>query len=114
MEIIINGVVYVPKSQILFITEDGVEYVDLDKPVWIVNATWLLFEKTARFFVDGIDNSLADVYFKRFSTKEAAEQYILFNQKSLSLNDLLSVWGGDGINSPLFNNFKELAKTKQI
>ena len=52
-----------------------------------------------------------------FSTEELAEEYILMNKPRLSLNDLLSVWGSTNEfdvyeNSPLFKNFKNLAKTK--
>lgn len=52
-----------------------------------------------------------------FSTKESAEEYILMNKPLLSLNDLLSVWSSEKNfdaykNSPMFQNFKNLAKTK--
>lgn len=52
-----------------------------------------------------------------FSTKESAEEYILMNKPLLSLNDLLSVWGNDDSfdvykESPMFQDFKNLAKTK--
>jgi hypothetical protein len=50
-----------------------------------------------------------------FAKRENAEEYILMNKPLLSLNDILSVWG-DGAElfkeSPLFKNFKDLAKTK--
>ena len=52
-----------------------------------------------------------------FSTKESAEDYILLNKPILSLNDLISVWGNNKDfdvykESPMFKNFKNLAKTK--
>lgn len=52
-----------------------------------------------------------------FSTEESAEEYILMNKPCLSLNDLLSVWSSEKDfdaykNSPMFKNFKNLAKTK--
>lgn len=52
-----------------------------------------------------------------FAKRENAEEYILMNKPILSLNDLLSVWGfSDEFDvyksSPLFQNFKNLAKTK--
>jgi len=53
-----------------------------------------------------------------FSTKEAAEEYILMNKLVLSLNDLLSVWGDETAtanyykSAPLFKKFEQLAKSK--
>ena len=50
-----------------------------------------------------------------FAKKEVAEEHILMNKPILSLNDLLSVWGSDVEmykESILFQNFKNLAKTK--
>ena len=50
-----------------------------------------------------------------FKHKENAEEYILMNKPILSLNNLLSVWGSDVEmykESILFQNFKNLAKTK--
>ena len=52
-----------------------------------------------------------------FKYKENAEEYILMNKPLLSLNDLLSVWGNNKDfdvykESPMFQNFKNLAKTK--
>ena len=48
--------------------------------------------------------------------KENAEEFILMNKPSLSLNDLLSVWGSETpsfyANAPLFQNFKNLLKSK--
>ena len=56
-----------------------------------------------------------------FSTKEAAEQYILENKPCLSLNDLLEVWADGGKikndillykEAPLYKNFEQKAKQK--
>jgi len=54
-----------------------------------------------------------------FSTKEKAEEYILINKPLISLNDLLNKWSRNGgweiqkiKESPLFNSFKDLAKSK--
>lgn len=54
---------------------------------------------------------------KIFAEKENLEEFILMNKPLLSLNDLLSVWGNaDDFDaytySPMFQNFKNLAKTK--
>ncbi len=56
-----------------------------------------------------------------FLSKIDKDEYILMNKPSLSLNDLLSVWGGNDMfqhdgsvykDAPLFLQFKELAKSK--
>lgn len=56
---------------------------------------------------------------KRFATEQAANSYILYNKKELSLNDLLSVWECDidypkdyFKSAPLFKNFENLVKQK--
>ena len=52
-----------------------------------------------------------------FAKKENLEEYTLMNKPLLSLNDLLSVWCNNKDfdvykESPIFQNFKNLAKTK--
>ena len=56
---------------------------------------------------------------KYFSTKEAAEQYILENKPCLSLSDLLDVWGGQhkfdrefSKQAPLYKDLAKIAKQK--
>ena len=53
--------------------------------------------------------------FKIFSTKEAAEQYILENKPCLSLNDIISVWEEDGYQpkkSAIYPKFEQKVKQK--
>jgi len=102
-------------------TFDGVELFDQDVYYFI----WLNkpahgqeINKVYKAIVRPLDGDTAwssDAVF--FSTEELAEEYILMNKPLLSLNDLLSVWSTDGLydvykESPMFQNFKNLAKTK--
>ncbi len=54
---------------------------------------------------------------KRFKTEEEVKELILMNKPCLSLNDLLANWGEIScrpfhLKSPLFQSFKNFAKTK--
>ena len=95
-------------------TEDGVNIFQGDM-LWNVGTNYNLNDYK-------ITNNKYELVFlkegsKQFSTKESAEKYILMNKPVLSLNNLLSVWDNkEDFNvyaySPLFQNFKNLAKTK--
>ena len=102
-------------------TFDGVElfYQDVYYFIWLnkpahgqeVNKIYKAIVRP----LDGYTAWSSDAVF--FSTKELAEEYILMNKPLLSLNDLLSVWGSEKDfdvykESPMFQNFKNLAKTK--
>ena len=107
--------------QPILTTFDGVELFDQDIYYFI----WLnkpahgqeinkIYKKIVRPLEEDASWSSDAVF---FSTEESAEEYILMNKPILSLNDLLSVWGSaDEFHvyekSPLFQNFKNLAKTK--
>jgi len=93
------------KKTPLFTTEDGKEIFKGDSYVCVAND----FE----FVTDKILNK-KDLPVIAFSTKEKAEEWILYNKSVLSLNDLLSAWGNaeQPKNSPLFMKFEELAKSK--
>src|SRR6185312_13241924 len=83
-----------PKNKPLFITEDGVYKSNL---------------RTDSPFQNRLN--------KKFSTKELAEEYIIFNKPLLSLNDLLDVWDDKRRielykTAPLFLKFKEVAEQK--
>ena len=102
-------------------TFDGVELFDQDIYYFI----WLnkpahgqeinkIYKKIVRPLEEDVSWSSDAVF---FSTEESAEEYILMNKPILSLNDLLSVWCSANEldvyeKSPLFQNFKNLAKTK--
>ena len=100
--------------QPILTTEDGINIFQGDS-YYYVNKN--------NFYIDFVD--LADKRFDSkkeglldFKHKENVEEYVLMNKPVLSLNDLLSVWGNDDDNfdayiySPMFQNFKNLAKTK--
>lgn len=93
----------------LFTTEDGVDVFAGDA-YYVVSEIFEIHFFTA---IKGHYTFRDNV----FSTKEKAEEYILLNKTCLSLNDLLSVWGDtENIKhfkvSPLFKDFKKLAKSK--
>lgn len=67
----------------LFRTEDGVEIFEGDKTCWINNWTVTNFADWKR------NNNEKELH---FSTKEAAEEYILMNKPCLSLNDVFEVY----------------------
>ena len=112
-----NGLVGLNKiekyREAIITTEDGINIFQGDS-YYYVNKN--------NFYIDFVD--LADKRFDSkkeglldFKHKENVEEYVLMNKPVLSLNDLLSVWGNDDnfdayIYSPMFQNFKNLAKTK--
>ena len=109
-----NGLVGIEKIQkykeALFTTEDGVDIFEGDEVTWLY---------TDELKIAGTRKADKNMYtdLKYFSKKEKAEEHILMNKPLLSLNDLLSVWCSEKDfdaykNSPMFQNFKNLAKTK--
>lgn len=110
-----NGLVGIEKIQkykeALFTTKDGVELFGGER-VFSVSDT-LITAVLLNFSVEDFKK----IKGKIFAKKEKAEEYILMNKPLLSLNDLLSVWSSEKDfdaykNSPMFQNFKNLAKTK--
>lgn len=110
-----NGLVGIEKIQkykeALFTTEDSVELFGGER-VFSVSDT-LITAVLLNFSVEDFKK----IKGKIFAKKEKAEEYILMNKPLLSLNDLLSVWSSEKDfdaykNSPMFQNFKNLAKTK--
>ena len=108
-------------KEAILTTFDGVELFDQDIYYFI----WLnrpahgqeinkIYKKIVRPLEEDVSWSSNAVF---FSTEESAEEYILMNKPILSLNDLLSVWYSANEfhvyeKSPLFKNFKDLAKNK--
>lgn len=97
----------------LFTTEDGVDIYEGDYVCWIVNNKY-------NHYIDIKDYRKADrsmftdgtiIY---FSTKEAAEEYILMNKPCLSINDLLSNNNitSEALVGMTFRKLKELVKSK--
>jgi hypothetical protein len=98
-------------NKLLFITEDGVSVTDEEQIVWYVDDRCKLNTRKAK----NANGSPKCV--KIYSKADSANEYVLLNKPCLSLNDLLSVWDEQASidlyrKSPLFKNFKELAKSK--
>ena len=93
----------------VFTTYDGVELFGGEEALLVTDN-----------FLQGVLLNFSPEDFKNtkgkiFAKKENLEEYVLINKPILSLNDLLSVWGSDVEmykESILFQNFKNLAKTK--
>ena len=93
----------------VFTTYDGVELFGGEEALLVTDN-----------FLQGVLLNFSPEDFKNtkgkiFAKKENLEEYVLINKPILSLNDLLSVWGSDVEmykESTLFQNFKNLAKTK--
>lgn len=110
----INYLKKVPERKPLFYADNGLTPICGGDKFWLVSETqFYLIPQTANF-----DNMPyhAD---KKFSSLQLANEYLLMNKPTLSLNELLSVWDSDNDNppeyykdAPLFLKFKELAKKK--
>jgi hypothetical protein len=94
-------------------TEDNVDIFEGDDYYYLVEKDLCYhYVSSADKRFDSKKEGLLD-----FKYKENAEEYRLMNKPLLSLNDLLSVWGDDDSfdvykESPMFQDFKNLAKTK--
>ena len=103
-------------KEVLFTTEDGKEVYNEDNVFLLCTKTW---HKSPAISAPK-DPFSDDGRIKYFSTEKAREEYILMNKPILSLNDLIIVWDGDRLvglsenykSSPMFQRFKELAKSK--
>lgn len=103
-------------KKVLFTTEDGKEVYNEDNVFLLCTKTW---HKSPAISAPK-DPFSDDGRIKYFSTEKAREEYILMNKPILSLNDLIIVWDGDRLvglsehykSSPMFQIFKELAKSK--
>jgi len=95
----------IEQKQPLFTTEDGVEIFESNTYWSVTDDFKLLVTHSAR---------ILDYKIRAFSTKEKAEEWILYNKSVLSLNDLLSTWGNadNPKHTPLFRRFESIAKSK--
>lgn len=98
---------HLTKIEKLFTTEDGVDIYEGDS-YWRVDVEeFIVYPKeTAKGREDD------DMVFANYSTRQAAEEYILMNKPCLSINDLLHNLNWS-MNSFVINKLKELAKSKQ-
>jgi hypothetical protein len=102
----------VVKPKPLFVTEDGKEIFDKDNwwSVWTENGR--RWRKRDKCFSDGFvgDSHNPDAKVKRFSTEQAADEYILLNKPCLSVNDVkngLMIREGCGLEMTLVALAKE-------
>jgi hypothetical protein len=100
----------IKSKPILFTTEDGVDIYEGDKYYIVGNKTFDLSNELISYG-NMINNC------KKFSTKEKAEEYILWNKPCLSLNDVASIYPGvnknhSNIPSHQAERLKELVKSK--
>lgn len=95
----------------LFITEDGVDIFYGDK-FYFVSEKFNKFKCPVENYAS--ENHWRDANMKTFSTKIAAEEYILMNKPCLSVNDLKSISPNFGAHSTVivYSRLKELAKSK--
>ena len=107
------------KKPVLFTTEDGVDVYEGDDYFVVLEPSWNWELLKHKCISCGIKNDRPDL--KYFAIEANAKEYILMNKPCLSLQDLLSVWyKGDLVvktneqymSSPMFQDFKELAKSK--
>ena len=112
-----NGLVGLNKiekyREAILTTEDGINIFQGDSYYYVnKNNLHIDFVVSADKKFDSKKEDMLD-----FKHKENAEEYILMNKPILSLNNLLSVWCNNKDfdvykESPMFQNFKNLAKTK--
>ncbi len=97
------------KAKEIFTTEDGVKIFQNDIYFWVNPDNWRISSEAA----DSIRTiSLISQYswFKFFSTKELALEYILINEPCLSISDVRRIFI---INNSEMNALKEIIKSKQ-
>lgn len=78
------------KPKPLFRTEDGVD-IYLDDPYVWVNEDWELIKTVAQQHHTSAKAHTGCKYAADFSTKKAAEDYILLNKPCLSIKDILNI-----------------------
>lgn len=97
------------QKQPLFITEDGYEIFKGDE-YWHIISDWTAQMENA---VEGGKEEYAARNIKRFSTKQAADEYALMNKPCLSVEDFIKLFKSDNVReSPLVKDIKALAILK--
>ncbi len=97
------------EKPVLFTTEDGFNVYEGD---------WYFYveEKNNNFTVVSHSGITKKRPHKYFSSRDAANEYVIMNRSLLSLEDLLSHWGNTtrehAMGTVLFGRFKELAQSK--
>lgn len=106
----VSGYQYLFKDKVqkakkpLFTTEDGIDVYPNNK------VSTVLLKSMVFYTIDGlVDNDTTPVEgFKYFSTKKAAEEYIIMNKPCLSINDIIN----QSTHKTLINELKNIVKLK--
>jgi hypothetical protein len=105
-------------KQPLFKTEDGVEIFEGNEVFYVFNDLtpvsnegykykWTVYPAGKQY----INNNVGNNYYKIFSTKKAAEEYISMNKPCLSYNDILKIIDNSSkLRIDLVRNLKNLVK----
>jgi hypothetical protein len=80
------------EKQPLFTTEDGKEIFEGDSVYWFLRSSTDYLYKI-NFVKDHLELDFKNIY-AIFSTKEAGEEYFIYNKPVLSLNDVASIYPG--------------------
>ena len=104
------------KKQVLFTTDDFVDVVNMQE-VWVVRKDFRYNMFTANIYDNCNEINLPRVRWryggeKYFSTKEAAEEFILLNRPMLSIRDLLDNGFVYEYLTQTMKNLRQLAKSK--
>jgi hypothetical protein len=97
----------------VFTTNNGIDIYEGSDYYGVNTKLWTIWVGICK------EKTKVDSFVKTFSSREAAEEYLLFNKPLLSLNDLLNSWDDDFTippetykTAPLFKRFLEAAKAK--
>jgi hypothetical protein len=98
------------KAEKLFTTEDGVDIYE-GETYYYVNTNTFRIDNTKAFTKP--ENVTNDYYknHKEFSTKEAAEEYVLMNKPCLSLADVATIYPTAGMK---VSNYKQTLKIREL
>jgi hypothetical protein len=89
---VLNNISHVKKP--LFFSTDGVDIFEGDSVYWVLqyNDVCKILEYNGTHELHAKILQPEDSFYKTFSTKQKAEEYILFNRPNLSLNDVFEVY----------------------
>ncbi len=103
------------KEEPLFTTEDGVEIFEGDTIFSVEHTYYKIDDKIAGIYKGSNKNHPVEHWYnddKYFSTKEAAEEYILLNKPVLSINDFYSFSLCQAEEENTHNKLKALVKSR--
>lgn len=103
------------KKEPLFTTEDGVEIFEGDTIFSVEHTYYKIDDKIAGIYKGSNKNHPVEHWYnsdKYFSTKEAAEEYILLNKPVLSINDFYSFSLCQAEEENTHNKLKALVKSR--